>query len=166
MLQFCTPSRLQGLALTDSHFAFEYCSWVRFVQNVLLAFPVSIQYISLIESFLFLMEKSNHLKGCSGLSVHQCVCIIFRCDSISKHLPLSMGQWVTESVIDSFRWYPISELCKLVCWIDHDLILAQYALVLSKHLKGCGPHLFVCDTFCVSTAKGALRAAKLTGPII
>ena len=41
----------------------------------------------------------------------------FRCDSISQHLPLSVSEWVSGPVIDSFRFgdsYRISERCELV----------------------------------------------------
>ena len=51
--------------------------------------------------------------------VQRCQQRIFRCDSISQHLPLSVGQCtaVSEWVIDSFRFGDscrISELCELV----------------------------------------------------
>ena len=44
-------------------------------------------------------------------------CIVFRCDSVSQQLPLSVSGWVSQWVIDSFRCedsYPISELRELV----------------------------------------------------
>ena len=65
---------------------------------------------------------------------------IFRCDSISQHLPLSVGQ----SVSDSFRFgesYRISELCELVFYQNDQGEIVTTRFIPGQQEPGTGDNL-------------------------
>ena len=51
-----------------------------------------------MQSILASRVHSSHLRGCQGIYILLTCKTIFRCDSISYHLPLSVSQWVGQWV--------------------------------------------------------------------